>query len=758
MSNIIIYIISLGVAVLIIGIVYYFTVKKQEELSKDSAFLAGKSVKYSRVYNLYTTFNNFSLTHKFIARLRFQFETVAPDDEKFVKGKTVKIALTIWISAAIALLAVLLFKPTLYWFVCAGVTIYVFSSMFITQQYEKCQTTLSNEFNKFLSELRHNYFNHGMLDEAIYETLPKLPSLIKLHAMKFYKVLSSDFIEEAVLKYNQTAPNNLMKRFIAICNITTKYGDPVVDGMPLFLVNLKNLRNDNNDEVLSRRKLNNAFKMTASVAVIPIFMIEPIRKWAIKQIADLEPFYASSTGILMMLGAFVVSVACYLAICRMKYPKGIDTSDHALISLLSNVKAISKILNNVEARYYSFMRRLARTLKRTGSNMNARQYVLRSAIYFLTAFLSVCALVTVLNRYQRQYSMSDFGTVANNVSGSSEQDDIVMMILTSHVANVEKDFDAVAYYNKNVASSDEQMVSGYNDAVQTAWADKIEEDLKAGVYADVTEEEVLAQIHKYNSMHKNTSKLYTLYYGDNLTTLDDSDLSQHKAIKEKNAIVSLVTGEDPLTADTFYESVALQSISHIRTYQTSIFYWYFILIALAVGVLAFALPFIMLTFDTKELQQAMEDEVIQFQSVILGLMYHDRMSAIEIIDNLIPFATVFQSSLQKCRNKIDMDEIGALEELKAAEPFEPFVRLVDNLIAVDRIGVLEAFNELDVEQKSYSETRKQENAERLENMGALANSVAFIPMGYVIFVYMVIPFIVKSMASMTSSMSAMSSM
>lgn len=194
--------------------------------------------------------------------------------------------------------------------------------------------------------------------------------------------------------------------------------------------------------------------------------------------------------------------------------------------------------------------------------------------------------------------------------------------------------------------------------------------------------------------------------------------------------------------------LANEVVRRVLVYQSQYLKAYEVLLALALCILGYLMPyFILIARETFVIEQ-MEDEVIQFQTIIIMLIYFDRMTPKIILEWLDNFASVFKVSLEKCITNFSAGETEALEQLKEDEPFDPFVRLVENIEQSDRVGLRKAFNEIAVDRNNYQEKRKQENEISLQDRGALAHFFAMAPIGATILVYLIIPFVFRGLSAM----------
>ena len=192
-------------------------------------------------------------------------------------------------------------------------------------------------------------------------------------------------------------------------------------------------------------------------------------------------------------------------------------------------------------------------------------------------------------------------------------------------------------------------------------------------------------------------------------------------------------------------SVTREIMKRINKYQKEYLKWYEVLIILFISYLAYCFPYYMIVFRKNIMKMNMNDEVIQFQSIILMLMYIDRITVSKILEFMEAFAVIFKASIRTCLNDYDSGDIEALNALKDKETFIPFKRLVDDFLISDKIGLEQAFDEVAVDRANITEQRKQENEIHITNKGTLAKYIGYFHLVLVIIIYLAIPFIAESL-------------
>ena len=158
-------------------------------------------------------------------------------------------------------------------------------------------------------------------------------------------------------------------------------------------------------------------------------------------------------------------------------------------------------------------------------------------------------------------------------------------------------------------------------------------------------------------------------------------------------------------------------------------------------------------------QLEMENEVMQFQTIILMLMKIERVNVEMILEWLERYSNIFRDPISKCVNNYESGPWEALEELKNELAFPQMIRIVESLqAAVEQIPIREAFDELDTERSYYQEKRKESNEILISRKSMIGKVLGFAPMVVLFVGYLILPLCVIGMTSMTSAFESMSQM
>ena len=163
-------------------------------------------------------------------------------------------------------------------------------------------------------------------------------------------------------------------------------------------------------------------------------------------------------------------------------------------------------------------------------------------------------------------------------------------------------------------------------------------------------------------------------------------------------------------------------------------------------------------FQAKMRQLEMEDEVMQFQTIILMLMRIERINVEMILEWLERYSNIFKSHITKCVNNYEAGAWEALEEFKNEISYMPLIRIIESMqAAVEKIPIKDAFDELDSEREYYRDKRKETNERLIKKKGMIGKVIGFTPMVCLFVGYLIIPLVFIGLTSMSSTMNSMAS-
>ena len=248
---------------------------------------------------------------------------------------------------------------------------------------------------------------------------------------------------------------------------------------------------------------------------------------------------------------------------------------------------------------------------------------------------------------------------------------------------------------------------------------------------------------------KSDNEYINYFKGNTKVTVEDIQKAMKKGTVNKDYISS---------KDKEIETAANRILGKIQTVNTEKMQWFEILLAMVFAIIAYMAPIWMLKFQAKMRQMEMEDEVMQFNTIILMLMKIERVNVEIILEWLERYANIFKEPISKCVNNYESGAWEALEQMKEEVSYQPLIRIIESLqAAVEKIPIADAFDELDTEREYYQAKRKESNDRLITKKGMIGKGIGFAPMVVLFVGYLIIPMVIVGLISMTSSMNSMTS-
>ena len=146
----------------------------------------------------------------------------------------------------------------------------------------------------------------------------------------------------------------------------------------------------------------------------------------------------------------------------------------------------------------------------------------------------------------------------------------------------------------------------------------------------------------------------------------------------------------------------------LQTVNSEYMKWFEVLLAIVFALIGYMSPVWLLMFQKKMRLMEMEDEVMQFHTIILMLMKIERVNVEMILEWLERYSNIFKAPLSKCINNYEAGAWEALEAMKDEISYQEMTRIIESMqAAVEKIPIRDAFDELDSERDYYQEKRKE---------------------------------------------------
>lgn len=226
---------------------------------------------------------------------------------------------------------------------------------------------------------------------------------------------------------------------------------------------------------------------------------------------------------------------------------------------------------------------------------------------------------------------------------------------------------------------------------------------------------------------------------------------RHKDAEKLNEddVTSEIMSHTDLTS-AYAKQVTDEVMTRIQKYQQTYFRWWYLLICLVLAGIGYMIPVWILQFKHRVIETRKQEEVVQFQSLILILMYMDGVTVASILEWMERFSYCFREDIAECRVNLSGGEREALMLLRDSQRYAPFKDFIENMLAIDRVGVVDAFDEIRVDRAYYKENRKDMTEQAIQKKANVAQIIAFIPFGMTEVLYLIVPILMYAFTMLTA--------
>ena len=744
--------------------------------SNESALSSG-----AMLQKIYTKLIRLPIINRYVYKIRRRLELLHDDDEYTIRNETAKIALKgIIYTLVAAIVLTYINREDLFMMIVSLIGVLVVVENLTDMMVNKIEDTLLRQQLELFSEVRHAYHETNMVEEALYEASLLEDMEVVIQADKIYEILISAEPELELEKYYDIAPNRFLKAFAGISYLTKEFGDRKIGGISLYLKNMNNITQELQLEILKRDKLDYLFKSLTYIALAPILFILPLKNWAMNSFESTRDFYEGPGGFLAQLGLLVLIFLSYSLLKRVK-----DNSDRTraedeketpwqerVYRLPIIEQFIDQLMPKSTQKEYVKMRNL---LKETNSHMKMEWLYVNRVVWCVVGFFASIFIISQVHSIAINnilYSGTTEDAVFGQMSDSDQQaadaltafDRFFISNLVENnqivkaVRNQPKTQAVEAITNEMIRINNEPL----SDERATYLANRVYRKLKvkqaASVSAKADIQKAILDSHIEMPREDFVKELADMIYDKSWENKMMTNVPKGQITLEiiKECIVEVYSV--PLTKEQVYSN-ALRIYDKLKLYTNEYLKWVEIVIALLIAYGMYYMPIVILMFQRKMRAMEMEDEVMQFQTIILMLMYIERISVEFIIEWLARYANIFKEPLAKCLNNYESGAIEALEELKEDAPYKPFVRIVESLqSAVENVKLTDAFDELEQERAFYQEIRKETNERLVNKKAKIGRVIGFAPMVTLFVGYLIVPLMWSSVMDMGTYFSQMGSM
>jgi hypothetical protein len=746
--------------------------RKSLERSGAKNTQLGKSAKYQKIYlRLAAT----PFINRYLFKTRMRLEMVGNDDEYHVRaeaGRTTMraIILTIVFSAILMYIN----RGSFFMMFASIIAVMIVVENITEMSVSKIEDKLLNQQLDLFSEVRHAYHETSMVEEAIYDASLLEENEVNFQAEKIYNVLIAPDSETELEKYYDVAPNRFLKVFAGISYLTREFGDRKVNDTSLYLKNMNNVTQELQLEILKRQKLDYQFRSLSNIALAPILFIQATKAWAESNFASTMSFYEGKGGFAVEVLILVMILACYALLKRVK-----DNSNDSRFKIVKDnpwqekvyripliEQFVDKLMPTSGKKKYVKIRKL---LKDSASKLKMEWLYINRLACALAGFLAVLLLFNVMHSLAIK-NVLEGATLSETVIGSLSEDDM----------NKAKGTTAYDTYSINKVLENDNLVNSIKNKSRQVAIDEIYLALK----------EISEMPQNPEQIQKDAEMIYKQYgalkrdYMFSRPEFQQAIFNAHITYTRDDYTSALLLEVSSLVFDSGGRQLKLDMIvkgienvntvplteEQLRTNAERIYdkikaltsetlQWTELVIAILFAYFMYFVPLIVMVFQIYMRKMDMEDEVMQYQTVILMLMHIERVSVEYILEWLERFAVIFKEPISTCMNNYDAGAYEALEQLKDDAPYKPLIRIVESLqSAVENVKISQAFDELETDRNFFQEKRKEANERLINKKVKIGKLLGFAPMVTLFVGYLIGPLIVISVFDMGNYFAQMGSM
>lgn len=240
---------------------------------------------------------------------------------------------------------------------------------------------------------------------------------------------------------------------------------------------------------------------------------------------------------------------------------------------------------------------------------------------------------------------------------------------------------------------------------------------------------VITPSDEYNAQMIVISKTLSKQYRHEVLTNNDMD----------RIATDIRSQNTQIKADSYVTPTAEAIIAHNRDYHNVYFRFWYEIVAFIVAAIAFFVPLWLLNYRAKSAEMGKEDEVNSFNLLATIFMEMDGIKVETLLDWMERFSYYFRDAVVECIITYPMGRFKALEKLRDYDEMPAFQRFVESMLNIDKVGMKQAFADIEIQKEFYNEKRKADNEVLINKKKNRASKIAFVPFYVTAAVWMGMP-------------------
>ncbi|PAD71340.1 hypothetical protein [Paenibacillus campinasensis] len=389
------------IALVVSAIAYIIDQRKRKTKGTSTAAEINKKllVFYQKSY---VEFSKLPILSKFILRVRFRLATINPYDELTLRRETMRITIRILLISLLLVTVMAIFSQSFVAVLFTIMGIILLNTMLINIFVKRVEDRLLIQLVNYLEEVRHDYQELKLVDQAIYQGAQRSPHTMKLQAERIHDILTSRDPKKELESFYSVAPNRYLKLFAGVSFLVMEYGDRVVKKGSMYLNSLSKLVREIRDDVLRRRRLSYRLSLMSIFALAPIVLTFPIKDWATTYFPIMEMFYEGTIGYILQIVIFSICIIFYLLLRKIGE---IEEARYTAVGARRNwekrlyeLPVVQWIVDRiVPSKRSSKHFRITMLLKESNSPLTIEWFYIQRIVVSLACFIGVVALMIFLH-------------------------------------------------------------------------------------------------------------------------------------------------------------------------------------------------------------------------------------------------------------------------------------------------------------------------------------------------------------------------
>ena len=432
-TQVLLYIMGISGGLFIVMIIAYLVMHKslgKSDIKRIRQLREGTEKKFTLdvlYQKLYIFFSRTPVLSRYVRKLRRKLEVITIDDEYLTRKQCAKTIIEAIITIAVFTIGIFLLarrNPLL-------LSILLLFEAFLIEaimsgKVDKLDTKLLKQQIDFFAEIRHAYHEYNMVEEAIYEVSQDDQLEISRQGEKIYEILISDDPETELEKYYDVAPNSYLKEFAGVSYLTREFGDRFdSNGASLYLKNLNNITEEMQLEILKREKLDYVFQSLSFIAVAPVLLMEPLKKWSISNFSFTSAFYEGKGGFIVQMLLVLMTFISYILVRKLKDNSSIkkeyrDPNKVWQMKLYNKVGLVKLIANSfIPKEKTKQYRKDTNLIKDSAAKQKIETFYINRIVAFIGVFILSLLLFSKIHNISLKYvyenEKADYNMLRRNV-------------------------------------------------------------------------------------------------------------------------------------------------------------------------------------------------------------------------------------------------------------------------------------------------------------------------------------------------------